>query len=646
MNEQKPQIYMAGCKTDLEKFILRKDDKLPNWSRSSKLKDIKTIRKIVMSDEIIAEPHMLIWKGTNQLELFHYTNTLNKKSFSIPNEQIKDVKCGQKTYLILTVSGKVYSLANKNSRPSVFVIPFLDLEKSTFDEIRLVTFFEKENLFVESIAATGLSNYYLCNDGKLYGSGYCDKGQLGIGNTVNQKIPIFICKNVVKVFTGIASSNCFYITTNKELFACGKNDYFQLGITKVDKVLTPEKIDIQKYLNITDTSQILKIKPLHSRTYIITKDYKLYYAGKNPPNVTVSPVKFFQEMTFFSDKKVIKIKGGYNNTFALTDENELYGWGVERICQPTNQYQNEGNEVWKTPKKINLPDYFLNLQNNYLSTSLKIACGYYSTILYLNNNHQAIYLDFKNLFESKKYCDYNIIVKFNKNNNNNNQENEEKNIIPVHKLLIELRTGLKINKFQNILNENIFSQEEINIFLKWVYFDDIINSKLFNNFFYSFNSTYRPPDGSFEKDLLKLYNDEDSKDFFLLVKEEEEEEEGGEEEGGEYNNNSDEDDENFEEIPVHKLILLTRCGLFRDLFGNLNEKEKKINKIQDYSGKSIESLEIFIKYLYTNRIELTADDDPELIIEELEDAIEYYQLNEKSNFNNELYNLKSKYNLN
>ncbi|KAJ6250059.1 hypothetical protein M0813_16431 [Anaeramoeba flamelloides] len=75
------------------------------------------------------------------------------------------------------------------------------------------------------------------------------------------------------------------------------------------------------------------------------------------------------------------------------------------------------------------------------------------------------------------------------------------------------------------------------------------------------------------------------------------------------------------------------------MFENITEESKSV---KDYSGKSIESIEILIKYFYTEKIELTADHDPLLIIEELEDSIEYYQLNENSNILSQLNEIKIK----
>ncbi|KAJ3446362.1 wd40 repeat protein [Anaeramoeba flamelloides] len=200
---------------------------------------------------------------------------------------------------------------------------------------------------------------------------------------------------------------------------------------------------------------------------------------------------------------------------------------------------------------------------------------------------------------------------------------------PVHKFLISLRCSKEASEIKTILQNN-FTKEETFKFLEWVY------GKQFS--FSSMNSIQKIFDKleihdlktkTIQSDLIKAYSDEDSKDFSIIVKDQDDEDE-------------DEDDDEFEEIKVHKFILFSKCGLFQDFFENI---QQETNKVQDYSEKSIESIEHFIKYLYFNDLNLTADDDPQLIYEELEDAVEYYQLDKDSNLPNCLKKIKHQFNL-
>ncbi|KAJ6236457.1 btk-binding protein-related [Anaeramoeba flamelloides] len=615
MDTHNPKVYVSGYKQDLGKLVDQKNSNLPCWTLTTKIKQTDKIKKILIGNAVLDDPHLLVWKENDQLDLFFFKSN-DQKCFriSIQNEEIKKIQNGQEVYFILTKSGKVYCLASGNNKSKILTIeiPLKDPENSSLNKPRLVNYFEENNIFIDSISITSFTNYFLSQKGKLYSSGFGDNGQCGNGLKKHQRIPILIAENVRRVFTGSRSRNFFYTTANNELFACGANDYGKLGISSNEiEISTPQKIDFQTDLNIDYTSQILKLTPNRDNTFVITSGYKIFCCGCGGfYQDRISHTKF-AEIVYFKNTKITKIKAKDNMIFFQSSINELYGLGYHHENYPTEQFKNIKNH--KIPIKINLPEDFTDLNSPF-----KIACGIYSTIIYTTQDN-IIKNDFKKIFESKQYCDQNIIIN-SKSDENKNSNTEQ---IPIHKLLIELRTGLKIDFFQKIITEKQFTKEEINIFLKWVYCDCVVDANVIKRIFSSLELNYPPPRNSFENDFLKLYNDHDSKDFALLIKNEDADEE-------ETLQGSENDDE-FEEIAVHKLVLLSRCGLFRDLFENLNEKEKHIKQIKDYSGKSIESLEIFIKYLYLNKIELTADDDPDLIFEELEDATEYYQLNVKSN---------------
>ncbi|KAJ6251500.1 btk-binding protein-related [Anaeramoeba flamelloides] len=332
------------------------------------------------------------------------------------------------------------------------------------------------------------------------------------------------------------------------------------------------------------------------------KDGNLYSCGVHEHNGHDGEKLIFTQIREFKDKKIIKISLGCAQTLAFTSENELYGWGLNKDEEPTNQFELSTNK-WNNPRKIDLPSGFQILNSN----NVDITSGL--CINYIYNSHSScIVEDFETFYNQGKFTDHLLFDKY-----------------PVHKLLLELRTNLNIKQVEKIFKEKAsLIKEDIDVFLKWVYCDQINNETILQEMFNSLNLNFSQLN-TLEQDLLKFYKDEDSKDFNILVQldDEEDDDEAGE----------------AEELPVHKFILLARCGLFREMFHNINENDNEIKQIKDYSGKSIESLEIFIQYLYTNKIELTADDDPILIHEELSDVVEYYQLGSSSNFFSELNNI-------
>ncbi|KAJ6228289.1 hypothetical protein M0813_09117 [Anaeramoeba flamelloides] len=598
-------VYLTGPR-QFSSVTKENNNKLPKWTET-KIKKTHTIKKIVCGNNT----NFLIWKKPNKLEF--YEENKEKRKYQLPkNETIKDIDASYETYQILTESGKVWSLANSNNYKEV---PLLDADKSTFEKIRYVTFFEEKKLFVDSLIMGSCSVYYICNGDQLYAIGSNGSGRLGIGkNSGKEPMPIHVQDKVSKIFGGIYAMNFFFTTSKPDLlYSCGSNSYGELGIGSAVAQSSPTVVKNFK------GSDILTVRSCSYHTILITNKGQTYSCGQQATNGFDVQKMIFTLIPQLKDKKAVQLATGTSRTLILTDQNELYVWGFSSNNYPTEEIKNN-----KIPTKISLPTFF----KQYLGSKdmIRIASGTTFSFLYLDFKN-TLSRDLELLFESKKFCDYEIGTLGNK--------------IPVHKSLLECRTKLTIEQIQRKLyeQESIDEEQTLN-FLKWIYHDEISDNEKLEQTFNALQLTFPPSvDNTLEKDIAQLYKDDDSKDFKILVKIDDDDDDDEDED-------EDEDEEgNYEEIPVHKFILLARSGLFREMFDNVNEKANT-NKVKDYSNKTIESLEILIKYFYTNSIELTADDDPELIVEELSDSVEYYQLNDQCNLESELLKIKQQFDLN
>ncbi|KAJ3444979.1 btk-binding protein-related [Anaeramoeba flamelloides] len=620
-------IFLSGDQQ--YNFLVSEKSKLPLVTQVTQIENTRCIKKIVFGQK----KHLLVLKTKNKLELYSAkpnTEDFEVTNYELKNEQIVDIVSGSKNYLVLTQKGKVYGLGQpyETTRNSLTYRDF------TFKTLKKVEFFDKGGLSVKSVIMSHSTMYYLCTNKKLYGVGYNYEGQLGNGTKEDSDLPIVIHENVGKAFSSESGSALFFVTNSNQLYCCGYNNCGCLGVGNNDNKYNPQEIEIKNVRPL----DILDLQTGICHTVFITTKGQTYSCGHllrnghNKRKITYA----FTQILALKDEIAKQISVGALHTLLLTANNQLFGWGFQGEISP---FPNSRNYA---PQKIRLP-YLKNY--SFKNLNLKIYSGNQSSFIYISAQDQSIFQqDFQNLFQNKSQTSNCLLYSNTKPKdlfkNENYLDQSEKSVtikkkmekentdnsipIPAHKLLIELRTGLKIREIQNIINVNNFSKREIDIFLKWAYFDQIRNEKVIKRFFNSFNFPY-PPKHSIDQDVLKLYNHEDTKDFFILSKQEEGEEEEEEEE---------------QAFPIHKFILIARSGLFREMFHNLNEKEKNINQITDFSKKSQESLKIFIKYLYTNKIQLDADDNPELIFEELEDAVEYYQLNENCNFNEQLINIK------
>ncbi|KAJ3427664.1 hypothetical protein M0812_25292 [Anaeramoeba flamelloides] len=444
------------------------------------------------------------------------------------------------------------------------------------EEPHPVDFFIQKNIPITQCYATGHNCLFITKNNELYGCGKNEFSELGIIGS--QNLPKLVRKNVKRAWVHGRARHTFIEDLDGKIYRCGKNDCGQLGTGTQMKV--PEFLELTSIkgdlINIyTSYGHTLIHVNNNSEDEIYTSGFEVYN-GLNGDRSN----KQFQIIEDFVGNQIHQISvGNYTSLILLTNngERELWGFGY-------NDSSLLGNfpSTVKKPTKIIAPDIMNNPNFKFQ------VCP--NTIYYFIESNSPIREDFKIFFEAKEFSDH-VFFKF-----------------KVHKQLLELRVGKKIEEIDKIFQE-VTDSAVIETFLKWVYYGHNIQDKPLLKILNQLQIP-KPNEKSLENDLIQWYKDEDSKDFNLIVIDDE-----------------DEEEEEIE-IPVHKLILCARSGLFREMFKNTTEKS---NSVRDYSGKSEDSIEIFFQYLYTDQIELTADHDPELIIEELEDAVDYFQLNPSIN---------------
>ncbi|KAJ3437488.1 btk-binding protein-related [Anaeramoeba flamelloides] len=446
------------------------------------------------------------------------------------------------------------------------------LGQKTKEKITKPTLLEGfEKITFHEIHCVGYGTFFFNSETKiLYGCGSNYNHELGVSfqNTKILNTATKLHENVEKVFSGY-SDHVFIIKTDGEIYGFGTNVAGQLS-TKIEGAIqeTPKKIQLD-----FPVEEISKIVSGYEHTALLTTDQKVYVAGIDRNTGFGSNLLKFQQYTHFKDKKILikEIASGYDYLAYLTVDNEIWVGGVVFQQQKESQL-----------RKI------ITVEKNVLVTTLR-CCDHVFFTLNLENNY--LNGDLERLFKKGTLADSKI-----------------KNI-PVHKILIETRIGKSFDDVNQYLEENC-KLNEIEDLLKWVYCEKMGNVKRTKEILSYFGIENPQKTKLLKNDLKKLLFDEETSDFTLLVK-------------NDVDDDDEEEEEEDEELPVHKFILAARSGLFRDLFQNL---ETNLPKVKDYSGKSLETIELLITFLYTDEIPITADTDQEFIKEEFEDIVDYYQL--------------------
>ncbi|CAN0044765.1 unnamed protein product, partial [Ectocarpus fasciculatus] len=177
--------------------------------------------------------------------------------------------------------------------------------------------------------------FALTSDGDVLGFGNGVKGQLGIGNTDShsnpQRVHLLSGKGVVKMAAGLEHS--LALTDSGDLYAFGDNLSGQLGLGHnfTAKEQTPQKVPPLGRAKIT------QLACGQDHTAVLTSSGELFMFGNNrdgalgvaghanegPPIVASAP----QLVTGLKGKQVVQIGCGLQHTVALTAAGGVYCWG-------------------------------------------------------------------------------------------------------------------------------------------------------------------------------------------------------------------------------------------------------------------------------------------------------------------------------
>lgn len=268
--------------------------------KEKKIKMIDTGRRFSFAVDF--EDNVYSW-GDNfhgQLGLYCEDKKMNpvlvsKKSYN--DETIVKVCCGDYHTLLLTTSGNVYA-CGCNTDGQLGLEMLGDTISNKFQQITKSKnhlnmndddVFEGNKIIdIES----GNSSFALTQSGKVYSWGNNKHGELGLGDALNRHIPCLIDskhfkhRRITKINNYLYKS--FAITDMGHVYAWGFNKDRDLCMEHKLNVLSPEKIDLQKYFKYEKIKSFSGSFGYHfvnfsciNHSFCVTQSGKLFTWGSN-----------------------------------------------------------------------------------------------------------------------------------------------------------------------------------------------------------------------------------------------------------------------------------------------------------------------------------------------------------------------------
>ncbi|KAJ3438486.1 btk-binding protein-related [Anaeramoeba flamelloides] len=506
------------------------------------------------------------------------------KKIYLANEQIISVRSGKDHWLILCSSGNVYGLGRSP-------IGQLGIIKNLiFDDAYQIPFFEENDLRVTQIEASTNSSYFLDSNGNMYSTGSNQKGKNFPSNIhFLSKQRVFFASRQLATGNRKPKSSPTLVSENVKKISSGVySDHIFIVTNDRHFYCCGDNSNGQLGLgDLRSRSSLTELKRFQGMEVgqiccggtctALIHDHSVYSTGKLSFHKKKTSGDYSEfELLNGLETKRVQYIAAGSVHFIAKTFDNEVYCWGGNVCQQTSSSYPKKLDIGKVTEK-NIIDLF---------------CGPFQTIISISDetSQTSIISDFNLLYERKELTDCEIKG------------------IKAHSLLLKLRTKESdLHKIKLILEK--YQPEKIKSFLYWVYTERIQDVDFLSMILKKFNRNVHHK--YLLKDLIELNKQEETKDFGIIV-------------------------EN-KVIKIHRLVLQARSDMFRGMFLSLQDITQNVS---DYTGKTVNAMEVFFKFCYTDQIvESEIDTDS---IESLSDVTEYYQLDPNSHFERKLRNVISR----
>ncbi|GKV00633.1 hypothetical protein SLEP1_g13298 [Rubroshorea leprosula] len=254
--------------------------------------------------------------------------------------RIKQIACGDSHCLAVTMEGGVQSWGrNQNGQLG------LGTTEDSLVPQKIQAF---QGIAIKMVAAGAEHSAAVAEDGTLYGWGWGQYGNLGLGDRNDRLVPeeVSSLDGEKMVMVACGWRHTISVSVNGQLYTYGWSKYGQLGHGDFEDHLAPHKLEA-----LSD-SFISQISGGWRHTMALTCDGKLYGWGWNKfgqvgvaDNVDhCSPM----QVKFPLEQKVVQVSCGWRHSLAITERQNVFSWG-----RGTNGQLGHGELMdWNIPKII------------------------------------------------------------------------------------------------------------------------------------------------------------------------------------------------------------------------------------------------------------------------------------------------------
>jgi alpha-tubulin suppressor-like RCC1 family protein len=168
--------------------------------------------------------------------------------------------------------------------------------------------------------------FLLTEQGRLFGYGTNQYGELGLGDKLPRNHFVFICEGVSKVAAGFHAT--IILRTDGQLLGCGYNSHGALGL---DHKENRDRFERIRRDQLPEGDHVEQITLGHSHALILTKQGSLLACGANHAG-QLGLGDYFSRTKFTlvrlpDDERIIQVSAGNSHTLILSKNQNLLGCG-------------------------------------------------------------------------------------------------------------------------------------------------------------------------------------------------------------------------------------------------------------------------------------------------------------------------------